>query len=242
MLNTKRAIRYLEAKFSLNIGNTFKDQKKLFNGIGANIIFDAGAYIGKITARYKRQFRDSTIYCFEPFTDSFNKLVKSFRGNIMIKPIQMALADRVGTNDFFIYTDPSCNSLIPRTDKSKNLYGRYKVSRNIQVNITTIDEFCKNNSISRIDILKLDLEGSELKALKGAKEMLQKNSIELIYLEVMFTPHHDEDVLFNELYDFLLKFNYTLFNFYGLKRAENGQLRWGNAIFISKRIRSNINQ
>jgi len=87
--------------------------------------------------------------------------------------------------------------------------------------------------------LKLDIEGSELTALRGASEKLAHHSIELIYTEIMFVPHYEGGPMFYELCSFLSNFNYTLFNVYNLKRAVNRQLRWGNAIFVSPDIRAN---
>jgi hypothetical protein len=47
----------------------------------------------------------------------------------------------------------------------------------------TLDEYCREKNISRIDFLKLDVEGHELKALAGAKEMLSAGKIDRIQFE-----------------------------------------------------------
>ena len=48
--------------------------------------------------------------------------------------------------------------------------------------------------------------------------------------------------MFHELSAFLSKYDYTLLNFYNLKRSKSGQLRWGNAIFLSPQIRRKFEQ
>jgi hypothetical protein len=49
--------------------------------------------------------------------------------------------------------------------------------------IDTVDNFCKNNSISSISFLKIDVEGFDLDVLKGAKSMIDNGQIDLIQFE-----------------------------------------------------------
>lgn len=222
------------------IESAFKVQKFLFGNTPNMVIFDVGAYIGEIASAYKKTFPSSTIYCFEPFPDSFQKLMW-ISSDKSIKPYQIAVSDTVGKTQLHVNVDLSCNSFFPIAKHSVRYY--QKSAENIEVievNTTTIDHFCDTESVSHIDILKLDVEGAEIKALKGSHNKLSKQSISLIYTEVMFMPHYEGACMFYELTSFLSQYNYTLFNFYGLKRAKNGQLRWGNAIFISPGMRTRI--
>ena len=49
----------------------------------------------------------------------------------------------------------------------------------------------------------------------------------------MFIAHYEGGCLFHEITGLLEKHDYSLFNLFNLKRAKDGQLRWGNAIFLS---------
>jgi FkbM family methyltransferase len=218
--------------------NAFQSQKCFFDSDTGLVIFDVGAYIGEVTATYKSIFPNATIYCFEPFWDSFRKLMR-LSGDKSIKPYQMAISDTVGTMRLHVNVDLSCNSFFPIAKHSVRYYP--KAAENIEVtevNTTTIDHFCDTASVSHIDILKLDVEGAEIKALKGAHNKLAKQDISIIYTEVMFMPHYAGACMFHELTSFLSQYDYTLFNFYDVKRAKNGQLRWGNAIFLSPKARA----
>ena len=218
--------------------NAFQAQKYFFGSDGDMVIFDVGAYIGEVAATYKKIFPNATIYCFEPFEDSFQKLMR-LASDKSIKPYQMAVSDSVGRIKLHVNVDPSCNSFFPIAKHSVRYYP--KAAENIEVievNTTTIDHFCDTQRIPTIDILKLDVEGAEIRALKGAHNKLSKQDISIIYTEVMFIPHYKGACMFHELTSFLSQCDYTLFNLYGLKRAKNGQLRWGNAIFLSPQVRA----
>lgn len=52
-----------------------------------------------------------------------------------------------------------------------------------EVKITTLDEYCKSHNITRIHLLKMDVEGHELDILHGAKDMFAKNAIDIATLE-----------------------------------------------------------
>ena len=56
-----------------------------------------------------------------------------------------------------------------------------------------MDNFCKENNIDSIDVLKIDTEGSEVEVLNGAKNMLNKTNI--ILIEVL-----DEKKNFSEIW------------------------------------------
>ncbi|MCX7714024.1 MAG: hypothetical protein N2035_10255 [Chthoniobacterales bacterium] len=70
--------------------------------------------------------------------------------------------------------------------------------------------------------------------------LLRTGNIPLIFTEIMFIPHYAGAPLFHEIWSYLSHFAYSLFDIYELHRAENGQLRYGDAIFLSEAMRSRI--
>ena len=223
-----------------NVPDPFMVQKMLFGDSDDLVIFDVGAYIGKVAATYREMFPTATIYSFEPFPDSFQELSRAADGT-HIKAYQVACSDTEGAAELQVDSDRSCNSLFPRPTNTTPYYPRDSrtVGRTV-VKTQTLDAFCAKEGIDAIDILKIDVEGSELRVLNGASKKLGCKQVGLIYVEVMFVPHYEGGCLFHEVSSFLHQNEYTLFDLYDLKRASNGQLRWGNAVFVSPMMRTHI--
>ena len=84
-------------------------------------------------------------------------------------------------------------------------YIKYKVY------ISTLDKFVKKNNIKSIDILKVDIEGSEHLMLQGARQTLKKNKIKTILIEIC-----DKKNIYKKkekkVLNFLRKNNFTLLN------------------------------
>jgi len=151
------------------------------------------------------------------------------------------MSDTQGNALLNIDTDLSCNSLFPRPEGNFRYFPKDSENTGqIEVAAVTLDSFCEKTKISSIDILKIDVEGAKTKVLKGASGLLSNQAVKLIYTEVMFIAHYHQGCLFHEVAALLSNYDYSLFNLYNLKRASNGQLRWGNVIFVNRQLRSMI--
>ena len=148
---------------------------------------------------------------------------------------QLAVSDEVGSAEFHANKIETTNSLLASADTgTRDDYFRDTVET-IKVQTTTIDQYCEDNAIQRINILKMDTQGGELKALMGAKDLIAKKKIDLIYCEVSFTKMYEESPLFHDIAIHLEANGYRLHNIYSLHSDENGRLGWGDAIFVLDR-------
>jgi FkbM family methyltransferase len=214
--------------------DSFVHQLKLV-GSAANVIFDIGANTGQTAKRYRALFPEAAVYCFEPFPDSYAQVARRFDQDTHVKPYRLAVSDTNGQATFRTYTNPVTNSLLPPAAESSQFVetGQMDDTGIITVESVTIDEFCRREKIGRLDILKMDIQGGEVRALHGASELLKARRIGLIYTEVLFVPLYQGQGWFYDIAAYLEGYGYRLFDFYNFCYGEDGQLKWGDAVFLS---------
>jgi FkbM family methyltransferase len=97
-----------------------------------------------------------------------------------IELINLALGSEVGDKTMFEYDESVLNSLIPNAQFAVRFGLK---ARQIQIRCTTVDRFCSERGVMKIDVLKIDTEGSDFDVLRGANSMLAKQAIKFIYFE-----------------------------------------------------------
>lgn len=206
-------------------------------------ILDVGANKGQTAIKYRMIFPSAEIYCFEAYPASIAALKNRFSNDRQIHVVPKAVARETGTAVFYVNKVDATNSLLARPTSSRRYYPKSAGPQNtIEVDVVGLDDYfsAHNKAVSQIDILKLDIQGGELNAFHGAKSLLETGGISLIFTEVMFVPHYEGAPCFHEVSSFLANYGYSLFDFYNLHRATNGQLRYGDALFVSECIRRNV--
>jgi FkbM family methyltransferase len=216
----------------------FEAQRRLLLGHRVRTVFDLGAFVGDVTARYRSLFPDATVYSFEPFAGSFETLAERFRGDEFVKPQPLAVADQVGAAVLYVNGLAATNSLLPRPSEGQRYFpSDGETVATERVRTTTIEAFCGEHGLATIDVLKLDVQGGELAALRGAEGLLRKRAVGLIYTEASFVPHYRGAPLFHDVAALLAGHGYGLYNIYDMVRARNGQLRFADALFVSPELR-----
>ena len=216
-------------------------QKYLLRSSSCRTVFDVGAFQGDVTTCYAELFPAVEIYAFEPFPPSYEALTDKFRANKRVHVVNAAVSSRSGEAIFHVNGIPSTNSLLPRPISGRRYFPADAVTREtITVPTVTIDQFRRDHQVAVPDILKMDIQGAELEALRGADETLTSGGVSLIFAEVTFVPHYEGGVLFHQLSIYLAERGFTLFNLYDLHSANIGQLRFGDAIFVADRLRRSV--
>ncbi|MDC1037975.1 FkbM family methyltransferase [Candidatus Marinimicrobia bacterium] len=219
-----------------NTRNALKDQRRLLNNLESGIILDVGAHIGETTESYRKYFPKHKIVCFEPFLESHDYLKMRFINDSNINIIDTALGIKAETKPLYVSNFTNLNSLQRPNERAWGFADK----KSIDVEITTLDQFCYDNDIEYIDILKLDVQGSELDVLMGSKTLLEKGNISLIYAEWQVVPLYKEHHEYYKIAEFLAGYEYQFYNLYNINESRSGQIRWADAIYTSKGLRDKM--
>ena len=145
-------------------------------------LFDVGANVGEFTLEILEAFRNSKfqLYAFEPSGRAFGQMKSRVPDRPGLHLVNKGLSKQEGTVELFFPEEGSALASLYQRDlgHTKVTFGKKEL-----VNVTTVDRFCRENKIERIDLLKLDVEGHELSVLQGARDMLASNAIEAIQFE-----------------------------------------------------------
>lgn len=180
--------------------------KKLLKNRNIKIIFDVGANKGDYTVELLKHFKQANYYLFEPSLLNYQKLNLKFSNLKNIRIINQALADK--DDDDFLYSDQSgsdLGSLIKRRLDHLNINFNVKE----KINLTRLDSFLKGlNKDIIIDYFKMDVEGTEIKILKGMGQFI--NRIKLIQFE-FGGCNIDSRTFFQDFWYYFKDHNFDLF-------------------------------
>ena len=231
------------AGYSVNKVEAFAypDQAELLRAQTVRYVFDVGAKVGSVASRYRKQFPGATVHCFEVIPVFCAALDRLAAADPDIRVHRVAISDGVGKSQFNINEGADTSSLLNASLASLPASHRKSLNpeRTISVDVTTIDQFCTHHAIPRIDVLKMDIQGGEMAALRGAERMLAEARIDLIYSEVWFLPFYENQALLGEMCRHLARFGYTLHNIYNVSfSGTTGRATWADAIFLGPHLTS----
>lgn len=168
------------------------------------VLFDVGANIGKYALTLLKTFPESSnIYGFEPSKKTFEELKRNL-GVHDVKLFNIGFGEK--KEHINLYSIGENTTLASAYQRESNENETVHVE---QIEISTIDAFCKNHNIDKIDFLKVDVEGYEINVFKGASEMFKNNKINTIQFEFGGTQIEPR-VFIRDFYS-LFSPNYNLF-------------------------------
>ena len=128
-------------------------------------IIDVGAFIGDTAMVFRDEFPDNKIICFEPEEKNYNLCLETLKLN----NAQNIAVEKLGLGD------KKCTTYI------EGIAGCAKIKEqgDQQVNITTLDDYVKENNI-KVGLIKVDIEGFEKNFIEGAKETLRTQAPTLL--------------------------------------------------------------
>ena len=175
------------------------------------IFFDVGANRGQYALALMKTIitPKKKIYSFEPSAETYRLLQRNIRNHNLedsVKACHLGFSDKEGSS--FLYS-PGIGSTIASVHNLKAPLTPYKDEFTESIQIMTIDRFCQQRHIEKIDLLKIDIEGHEYQALLGAQRMIQAGRVRFIQFE-FGECHIDARTFFRDFYE-LLSDRYKLY-------------------------------
>jgi FkbM family methyltransferase len=147
----------------------------------AKVIFDVGANLGIYSLTSAAIHPESRLFAFEPTAAIAAHLRRTLEENDlnMITVVEKAVARASGTAVLNLF-----GSKI-EGNEGMNFVTQEAVSADsVTIETVSLDDYCELHGIKKIDLLKLDIQGNEPEALRGAQRLLSEGRIRCIFTEL----------------------------------------------------------
>jgi len=140
--------------------------------VSSDVIIDGGAWKGDSAIDFvNRLNKDCIVYSFEPEEGNFKELVKHINEkecSKVVYPEKYGLWSEDKVLHFFQSAEFDMQFRIDPTDSSE-----------VFIDVVSLDNYIKQTKTKKVDFIKMDIEGAEVSALIGAKELLKKKKPKL---------------------------------------------------------------
>lgn len=166
-------------------------------GILPNTVIDVGANVGQFAVASAKLFPNVAVHSFEPNPECVSLLRKHVDplGNVLVYPL--ALGDEAGELDFHVNSHSHSSSILPLAKNHLDAFPNARELSTIKVEVSTLDKVFSCAELPSPVLLKLDVQGYEAQALRGAVVTLKR--VDYVILEASFKPMYHGESLFMDI-------------------------------------------
>lgn len=209
------------------------------SGMGPRWLLDVGANVGDVTLAALRSFPLLKAVSMEPVSSTFLRLRKNLEiYEDRVHCINKALSDMNGPVDIHITSFDGANSLEPQTETHKILNPAVRELRRETIECIRLEDLAPGLPTTHFDIVKIDVEGHELKVLWGGAAFFE-SSVDFLILEMamMRDPSVTDQNIF-KIFSFLDKLGFFLVNLIDVHHVDRTDVMIAqfDCIFRNKRF------
>ena len=190
-------------------------------GLDLRTVLDVGANVGQFSLLVSEMFPRARIEAFEPLAGPAATFRRLFDGETRVRLHQVAIGSAPRDAVMNVSRRNDSSSLLRITDRQTRTFpGTDRVGTEM-VTIVALDSAIDIDLITAPALLKLDVQGFELEALKGASQVL--NRCEYVYVEVSFVELYEGQSLAPDVMTLLADEGFRLSGVYNVEHDAEGR-------------------
>lgn len=171
-------------------------------------VLDVGANKGQFSLLCRSLYPSAEIIAFEPLEEPAVKFDRVFAGDARTRLIRSAVGPTAESRKMFVSRRQDSSSLLPITQHQVAVFPGTELDSVCEVATAPLDDLVAPDLLSRPVLLKLDIQGYELEALRSAERILDVT--EFVYLEMSFLELYGGQCLADDVIRYLQGKNFVL--------------------------------
>jgi FkbM family methyltransferase len=184
-------------------------------------VVDIGANRGQFTLAARNWSRKSRVIAFEPLSEAAAKFRDVFQGDLMVTFHQVAIAPKAGEAFIHVTASDDSSSLLPISIAQNHMFPGTSEIRTERVKVGPLSDFVEPEEIVSPAMLKLDVQGYELEALRGCEKLIDRFTY--IYSECSFVELYTGQALSYEIILWLSVRGWALIGIHNMFFDRNGK-------------------
>jgi len=199
-------------------------------------VIDIGANRGQFSLAARRWAPGARVFAFEPLSVPAEVFRKVFAGDARVRLYQAAIGPQAGEAVIHVSAADDSSSLLPISGLQGRIFPGTGEAATEKIRVGRLSDFVSAEDIKAPAMLKLDVQGFELEALRGCEVLLGRFS--LVYVECSFIPLYTGQALADEVIAWLREKGFQLVGVYHMSYDTKGRAVQGDSCFIMIAVRA----
>ena len=209
------------------------EHQRALAGLDCQTVVDIGANRGQFSLMARYLFPRATIVAFEPLPGPADTFRRVFAQDMNVTLHEVAISSESGQHVMHVSAREDSSSLLPIGSAQSRIFPGTQESGVTVVTTKRLRDAIPSPDWSKPALLKLDVQGFELEALRGCEELL--GQFAWIYCECSFLPLYEGQALADEVIAWLRMYHFRLTGVYNMTYDRSGTAVQADCLFAAAR-------
>ena len=206
------------------------EHKAVLRNLDCRSVIDIGANRGQFALAARHNFPNANIISFEPLSEPATVFRRVFSFDNAVTLHNTAIGPKLEQRAMHVSGRDDSSSLLPISSLQEEIFPGTSEVETVDVRVAPLDAFIDEGDIVAPAMLKLDVQGFELDALRGCESLLPK--FNWVYCECSFVELYSGQKLAADVIDWLSSKGFRIKGMYNPAYDREGQAVQADFLFL----------